>query len=158
MPCHLKKNKATGRMEVNADYHQEKIQEDLDFGLPAEEAVIDRLSKHFKESITAMPKGWGYDAESKQARYEIKTRKGVGFDTYETQIIPHHKLRHKTRGKELTFVFNLTDGIYYINYEQEQFNKYEDEFIGASRSENGVALWNRVLHIHIPKGDLKLLR
>lgn len=120
---------------------------DLEFGLTKEDAVIKRLSEHFGDDIIkTTDKFCKYDAYGKVNKYEIKSRRNKK-DAYATTIIPVHK----TIEGELYFVFNFTDGLYYIKYEEEKFSKYEQKNIGTYRY---GARYNPVEHYCIPVCDL----
>jgi len=123
---------------------------DLEFGLAKEEAVIKRLSEYFCDDIVKTEdKFCKYDAYGKVNKYEIKSRRNKK-DAYPTTIIPVHK---KVDG-DLVFVFNFTDGLYYIKYDDEKFRTYEQKNIGTYRY---GAKYNPVEHYCIPVGDLTLI-
>jgi hypothetical protein len=112
----------------------EIIREDCNFGIPQEPTVISKLAVHFMEDI--IPSGNPYsrwDASSETTKYEIKSRRNT-HDKYPTTIIPVDKT---TVAGRLVFVFNFTDGLYYIVFNQQQFSRYEIRDISAIRG-NGV--------------------
>jgi hypothetical protein len=120
---------------------------DLEFGLAKEAEVIKRLSEHFCDDIVKTEdKFCKYDAYGKINKYEIKSRRNKK-DAYPTTIIP----AHKTMEGDLYFVFNFTDGLYYIKYDDEKFSKYETRKIGTYRM---GARYNPLDHFCIPVGDL----
>ena len=123
---------------------------DLEFGLAKEEAVIKQLSEHFCDDIIkTTDKFCKWDAYGKINKYEIKSRRNKK-DAYPTTIIPVHK---KVEG-ELIFVFNFTDGLYYIQYNEDKFSKYDIKNIGTYRY---GASYNPLPHYHIPVSELSLI-
>jgi hypothetical protein len=120
---------------------------DLEFGLTKEDAVIKKLSEHFCDDIVkTTDKFCKYDAYGKVNKYEIKSRRNKR-DAYPTTIIPVHK----TIEGELYFVFNFTDGLFYIKYDEDKFSKYDKKDVGTYRY---GAKYNPSPHYHIPVGDL----
>jgi len=137
----------------NVNDSETVVKEDLEFGTKVEPAVIKKLERFFNEPIKQMPEGSYYDAESDTARYEIKTRR-FPFATHETTYIPNSKFFSKIQGKELRFVFNFTDGMYFIDYNQNTFEKYEEDLIEADRCRGGVYKKTKELHTLISVADL----
>jgi len=107
------------------------IQKDRDFGLPQEWTVISKLSVHFEEPIEPEKNKYSkWDASSPTTKYEIKSRRNP-YKQYPTTIIPVDKTEVQGR---LVFVFNFTNGLYYIVYEKEKFSQYEIKDIPAFRT------------------------
>jgi hypothetical protein len=108
----------------------EILNRDLNFGFAKEEQVIHKLSNHFNETCEPTPRYCKYDAISPTKKFEIKSRRNK-HNTYPTTIIPVDK--SEVEG-ELYFVFNFEDGLYYIEYNEEAFEKYEIRDISAVRT------------------------
>ena len=107
------------------------LQNDLAWGVPQEPTVISKLALHFDEPIKkelAQYSKW--DASSPTTKYEIKSRRNK-YRQYPTTIIPVDKTEVSGR---LVFVFNFTDGLYYIVYDKEKFDQYEIKDIPAFRA------------------------
>lgn len=133
--------------------NRKKLQDDLDYGLPKENPVIDTLKKWFEEEITKSTYQYcPHDGFSKTTEYEIKSRRNR-YNQYPTTIIPCSKIRNMKRDR-LVFVFNFTDGLYYIQYDKEKFAKYEIKMVEAVRKRGGVIGKNLEPHFFIPIGDL----
>jgi len=114
------------------------------FGLANEQPVIDRLQTYFNEIITKTEERYClYDGYSENCKYEIKTRRNK-YSTYPTTLVGINKL--KVKGN-LRFVFSFTDGLYYIDYDEELFNTFDVK--ETIYSKNGTLLRN-VAHIFIP--------
>lgn len=114
----------------------EVLNADLAFGLPKEEGVIRTLGKYFNESIEKAKNQYSrYDASSETTKYEIKSRRNT-YSAFPTTIIPVDKTE-SVKDSRLVFVFNFSNGLYYIVYDKEQFAKYEIKDIRAFRK-NGI--------------------
>ena len=131
----------------------ELLNADLAFGLPKEDPVIDKLRKHFEEEITkSVYQYCPHDGFNKTTEYEIKSRRNR-YNQYPTTIIPVSKIRNMKRDR-LVFVFNFTDGLYYIEYDKEIFGKYEIKMVEAVRKRSGVVGKTLEPHFFIPICDL----
>jgi hypothetical protein len=128
----------------------EILNADLAYGLPKENLVISRLSEYFNEKIDKAEYQFSpFDASSETTKYEIKSRRNR-YKAYPTTIIPVDKCE-RIKGERLVFVFNFTDGLYYIVYNKETFAKYNIQEVEAVRSK-GVRTLKP--HFFIPIGDL----
>ena len=126
------------------------LKADLAFGLPKEDAVIETLSGFFNENIEKSKNPYSrYDASSKTTKYEIKSRRNC-YLKYPTTIIPVDKTEC-INGDRLVFVFNFTDGLYYIEYDKDKFAKYEVKQVEAVRK-GGIRTLKD--HFFIPIQDL----
>jgi hypothetical protein len=131
-------NYLSGNKVPNQDLRS--LEKDRKFGLSNEQPVIELLKIHFCENITpSVGRYCPYDGESPTCKYEIKTRRNK-YNTYPTTIITVKKM--KTVGK-LRFVFSFTDGLYYIEYNREQFSQFKTQDITRVGSKPN-------LHILIP--------
>jgi hypothetical protein len=131
----------------------EILNADLAFGLPKEDPVLDKLRKHFEEEIAKSTYQYcPHDGFSKTTEYEIKSRRNR-YNQYPTTIIPCSKVRNMKRDR-LVFVFNFTDGLYYIEYDKEKFAKYEIKMVEAVRKRSGVVGKTLEPHFFIPIGEL----
>ena len=101
---------------------------DIQFGLEREDVILQSVKKYFdtKKMIKSLNKYCVYDAEdtSTHTRYEIKARRNK-YNAYPTTIIPYHKRNGAKNTKRLIFVFGFTDGLYYIEYNEDLFNQFE---------------------------------
>jgi hypothetical protein len=125
---------------------------DLLFGLSAEEKVINKLSVKFNEPIKKTEEQYcRYDAVGESGtKYEIKTRRNKMFAFPDT-IIPLHKASVTGR---LVFVFNFTDKLAYIEYNETKFREFKVSNISAIRK-GGVR--TSIPHFHIPINQLTVL-
>jgi len=125
------------------------LKNDIEFGLANEYPVIYKLSQHFNETIEKTKEKYcQYDAFSLTTKYEIKSRR-CKSSTYDTTILPVHKVANIN--DRLVFVFHFTDGLFYIVYDKELFDKFEKRNVTYYRE--GIAN-NAVLHFFIPIKNL----
>ena len=128
-----------------------KIEQDLAFGLPKEDAIINNLSTYFQTQIEKTTQYCVYDAhdiEDNNIKYEIKSRR-CKHTQYPTTIIPVHKT--KVSHKILKFVFHFTTGLFYITYDKNLFDTFNIKSVGAYRK-NGEFTYEP--HYEIPIGML----
>ena len=130
----------------------EILNADLLFGLSAEEKVINKLSVKFNEPIKKTEDQYcRYDAVGETGtKYEIKTRRNR-MNAFADTIIPVHKTGVEGR---LVFVFNFTDKLAYIVYNEDEFREFKISDISAVRK-GGVR--TSIPHYHIPIARLTLL-
>ena len=120
---------------------------DFKFGTEQEDIVLPKIQNFFKREIC---KSEGRYAKSDfyddEYYYEMKSRT-IAYQKYPTTMITEDKFRDD---KKLILLFNFTDGLYYIEYDKEKFEKYErKEFSRA-----GVS-WNVKPHCYINISDLQ---
>jgi hypothetical protein len=130
----------------------EILNADLVFGLSAEQKVINQLSAKFNESIKKTEdKYCRYDALGESGtKYEIKTRRNR-MNAFPDTIIPVHKTAVEGR---LVFVFNFTDKLAYIVYNETDFRGFEIRNVSAVRK-GGVR--TSIPHYCIPIDKLVVL-
>jgi hypothetical protein len=117
---------------------------DVTFGLRKQPLVVELLTNSYDEPLTETKhKFCKYDAFSTTTKYEIKSRRCC-YNTFLTTIIPV-KVRNVT--ERLVFVFHFTDGLYYIVYDKDLFETFEQETITYHRTSG---LNEPVLHFMIP--------
>lgn len=91
---------------------------DYRFGKSQEDLILPRVKNFFKEAeLKSTDKFSKWDFEGEHTVYELKSR-NVTKNTYPTTILPADKVGCD---KEQVFLFNFTDGLYYIKYNAEQF-------------------------------------
>ena len=111
---------------------------DLSFGATGENFVLPIINNFFND--TAIPFEDIYstqDFHSCKNVYELKSRK-VKHDMYSTAIIGCNKavLKPQDKGKDLYFIFNYLDGVFYIRYDEELFKTFNKKsFCRHARSD-----------------------
>ena len=101
------------------------FKQDNQFGLNQEREIIPILEKYFKEKI--IPSQYKYekdDGASDTAVYEIKSRTNASNAFTETLIGANKVIPNCSKIQR--FVFNFTDGIYYIEYDKELFDTFDN--------------------------------
>jgi hypothetical protein len=108
------------------------LKNDISFGLLNQTIVIDSLREYFNDDIIEIieDKYSQYDAISSTTLYEIKCRR-CSYMQYDTTIVPVHKT--KNIQQRLLFIFRFTDGLYYIEYDHNLFDTFEQKYITVYR-------------------------
>jgi len=125
------------------------LKNDIEYGLNAEKDVIKKLCDYFDEVILKNTFQYSiYDAKCKQTQtnYEIKSRRNCK-KKYPTTIVSYNKIMKKQENEKLIFVFQFTDGLYFIEYNPKLFSTFEIQDIIYYRE--GVSP-KPVKHICIP--------
>jgi hypothetical protein len=117
----------------------EKFQKDYDYGKSVEGNVLNTIQTYFHDSdITSIQNPYSvYDFKSKTKRFELKSRNNTK-NRYATTMIGENKVLDASKFKgEYIFLFNFTDGLYYIKYDQQVFDTFEVDIRG--RKDRGYA-------------------
>lgn len=129
------------------------LQEDIEIGKQGEIDVLPSLQKFFGDnSITSTNNQYSrYDfIGSNKTRYEVKTRTN-SVHLYDDTLIPLSKLK-QCKDNIVYFIFNFTDGIYYIKYNKELFDTFKvEEFRRKPRF--GIVDY-RQKYVYIPVKEL----
>lgn len=116
---------------TNLTPNQVSLNSDYSFGVSQEQFVINKMIKYFGEEIQKTTERYcAYDFTSPTTKYELKSRR-ISSTAYPTTIIACDKARVEGR---LVFLFNFTDGLFYIVFDLEKFAKYEVKKVSAIRS------------------------
>ena len=97
---------------------------DYAFGKTHEERSLIKLCRFFNEEIFPTTQYCKWDYESATAIYEMKSRT-VSSNTYEDVMINYSKIQPFNNKKPQYFLFNFTDGIFYIKYNEDLFMDFE---------------------------------
>jgi hypothetical protein len=97
------------------------FQRDYTFGTSEEEKLLPKLAEFFNEPLRKTHKTCRWDYESDTTCYEMKSRKNT-YSAYPTTLLPFDKI---TGEKKQVFLFNFTDGLYYIEYDPVLFETFE---------------------------------
>jgi len=128
------------------------VQDDLKYGYANESKMLELLNSTFSDTFRNTKELHGeycnYDFEgSSGKKIEMKSRRNKYADFSKT-IIPVHKC--KNANSPNVFVFQFTDGAYYIEYDEDEFNSYEIKNIVSNRKNK----CENKPHYFIPIGDL----
>jgi hypothetical protein len=111
---------------------------DLSFGATGEHFVLPLINQFFNDQAVAYEEMYStQDYHSCSKVYELKSRR-IKHDAYSTAIIGCNKavLNPADKGKDLYFLFNYTDGLYFIKYEPAIFATFNKRsFCRHSRSD-----------------------
>lgn len=100
------------------------FQRDYQYGIQQQSALLPKLEEFFKDDLKeAKSKFAKYDYEGKTTSYELKSRNNAK-DTYPTTCLPFDKIC-QSHTKKQVYLFNFTDGLYYIEYEKSLFDTFE---------------------------------
>ena len=124
------------------------FKEDYAKGKSNEKKVLEIIRKYFNDDIKQV--GGVYspnDYKGKTRRYELKSR-NIEYKRYPTIMIGKNKLI-----KDIVLLFLFTDGLYYIEYEEEEFKNFEG---GTFQREERVDKIDMASHVvYIPMDKLK---
>jgi hypothetical protein len=125
--------------------------EDYNAGTNSETEIRYALEEVFDTKLTKTSKFHRMDFEGDLCWIEVKTRFGVSSETYPTMLIPESKVIFALEAtKPVYFVFALTDGIFYCQFDKANFTTYKQESVCRFDRGEQVA----VRHLHIPCSDL----
>ena len=120
---------------------------DYKFGDIQEEIILPIIQSFFGTNINrSLDQYSKFDFFDDDCYYELKSRTN-NVSKYPTTMITADKINDD---KKTIFIFNFTDGIFYIEYNKEQFDTYEQRLFSRA-----CISWNEKLHYFIPISDLK---
>jgi hypothetical protein len=110
--------------------YKQKFNKDYKFGIDQEIKIKSIIETAFKIKVNktnSMYNPYDYYCESNKTFYELKSRNNT-YDAYPTTMLGMNKLNFRMDlldDKKFVFLFNFTDGLYYINYEKTLFDTFE---------------------------------
>lgn len=123
-----------------------KLKRDLNFGKEKEKELLIVLQEYFKDDINIINEKYcSYDYKGIKNIYELKSRR-CNYNKYQETLIAVDKIR-----PNIIFIFSFIDGIYYIKYDELQFNNYKTEMF--KRYDRGY-IDKKKLYLYIPIIDL----
>jgi hypothetical protein len=121
-------------------------QQDFIYGIEKENEVVKKIRKFFNRDIKKNAERYAkFDFEDDEYNYELKSRK-FNYSKFPTTMITENKLCGQ---KRLILLFNFTDALYYIEYDEIKFATYERR----NFSRAGID-FDRKIHVYIPINDL----
>jgi hypothetical protein len=125
--------------------------EDYTAGINSESEIVSALEEVFDTKLYKTSKFHRMDFEGDNVWIEVKTRFNVSSTTYPTMLIPESKILFALEAtKPVFFVFALTDGIFYCQFNKEKFDTYKKERVCRFDRNEEIA----IKHRHIPCSDL----
>jgi hypothetical protein len=121
------------------------------FGKQQEIKILPIIEEYFNDNITQTTNQYDkYDFISTLYNFELKSRTNI-YKKYNTTMITGNKL--KETDKQLILLFNFTDSLYYIKYNEEVFNTFEKKLF----KREGVCTYP-LEHFFIPIEKLTLIK
>jgi hypothetical protein len=132
------------------------FQDDYNKGLEAQKKLLPILRDFFKDDSIeeTQDKFCPYDYIGLNKKLELKTR-FIKHNQYKTAMLDSNKLSNITEGTKYYIIYNYQDGIYYIEYNKEQFCKYEQKDFQRTGRSDKTDINKKVLYI--PYQDLKII-
>lgn len=97
---------------------------DYRLGTQAESALLPIFNRYFNTTFTPTKQYDPMDYTSPAYDLELKTRTNKR-NQYPTTMLPYSKILHaKSSPRKTLFVFNFTDGLYYIAYDDILFSSF----------------------------------
>ena len=121
------------------------------FGKKQEALVLPIIRDYFKDNYIRPTEGQycRFDFTSDLIDFELKSRTNNSIK-YPTTMITANKLISE---KRIILLFSFTDGLYYIEYDEDIFNTFDRQNFQRSGGE-----WRESEHIYIPIDYLKLIK
>jgi hypothetical protein len=130
-------------------YHDDYL-----WGKAEENYTYPILKAYFKTDLKQYPNQYDdFDFYDDKTEYEQKSRK-FNYNKYdETMISLNKTMKQSANGKDIILIFNFTDGIYWIKYDEQLFNTFRRESFSRAGYD-----WDKKDHIYIPIKYLKLVK
>lgn len=97
------------------------LNDDCKYGNEKELIILPIINKYFNRNIIKLTDKYSkYDYEDAIYKYELKSRTN-NYNKYPTTLIACDKLTNN----KIIFLFNFTDGLYYIEYDRKLFSKFD---------------------------------
>jgi len=96
---------------------------DCKFGNDCEDTLFSKIREKYGEDIIKTSRYDTFDYENATTQIELKNRR-CKHNTYPSMMIGLNKLKkaeQTKKNRKTIFLFNFTDGLYYWNYDKEQY-------------------------------------
>lgn len=109
-----------------------KKQLDIQFGKKKEQEVCPLLETFFGEKLhkARLPNGeeneydrWDFLNETETKRFELKGRR-IKHDKFPTALLNQSKITNQLPNVDYTYIWDYTDGIYYLPYTKELWDTF----------------------------------
>ena len=98
------------------------FKEDYEYGINKQNENLEKIRDFFKDDIRQIEDRYSKsDFKGNNYYYEMKSRK-IRHDLYPTFMFSTDKIREK-----LIMIYCYIDGLFYIEYNEELFNKFRKE-------------------------------
>jgi len=123
------------------------------FGKAQEARVLPIITEYFKDEIVPTVGQYAkYDFVSPTSNYELKSRT-CKHNNYNDTMITFDKMCGCDATKRLFLLFNFTDGLYFVEYNELKFSQYRMEMFSRARLD-----FDEKQHTFIPVEDLTLIQ
>lgn len=120
------------------------------YGKEKEIEILPKLSAYFEREIIANQERYSkFDFTDDKFNYELKSRTNR-LSAYPTTMITKNKI--EDNDKPTLLIFNYTDCLAFIEYNEEQFKNYHVEEFSRARQD-----WDKKPHIYIPVNHLTVI-
>jgi hypothetical protein len=131
--------------------YKQKVQRDYKFGIFQENEKQKIIDKYLNLNTIKLSDNHCYDFydANNKTFIEIKSR-NVQYNTYPDTVVGKNKIDYissQSNDHTFYFIFNFTDGMYYIKYEKELFETFTVKLFG--RYDRGRKEFNNYLFIPI---------
>lgn len=122
------------------------FKQDYCFGLKKEDELLPIIRTFFDRDIQkSTNKFERFDYSDDKYKYELKSRQNE-YTKYPTTLIPADKIC-----KRIIFLFNFTDGLYYIKYRKSKFNTFEKKMFVRNQRSDFNDLQKEYIYIPVDK-------
>jgi hypothetical protein len=120
------------------------FKQDYSYGLKKEDQLLPVIKSYFNRDIQkSTNKFEKFDFFDEKYKYELKSRNN-SYDKYPTTLICADKVC-----KRIIFLFNFTDGLYYIKYRKSKFNMFEKKMFVRNKRDDFNDLEKEYIYIPI---------
>jgi hypothetical protein len=93
------------------------------FGITQENSVSNKIELYFNDILTPTSRYCKYDFKGSKYLYELKSRNNK-YSQFPTTLIAKDKVLDNPELPQV-FIFNFTDGLYYIKYDKIVFDGFD---------------------------------
>lgn len=126
------------------------FKKDYVFGKNEEDDKFDLIKKVFGNDLKKTNNFCKYDFFNDKYIIELKSRNN-NYNKFATTLLPADKILKNIEQKQI-FIFNFTDGLYYIEYDENKFNNYPNEKFVRNKRNDFNDLYKP--YYYIPINDL----
>ena len=121
------------------------------YGSKKEVQILPLLREHFGEGVKKNDERYAkYDYWDENFNYEVKSRTNK-MRAYPTTMITKNKVEGSD--KDVILLFNYTDCLAYIKYDEEQFKTYQVQNFSRAGLD-----WDEKPHLYIPIDHLSIIK
>lgn len=116
-------NSSASRKQERKIANNPVYQADQIYGQAKEKELLPILSSYFNFKLKPKHRYFVFDYECDTAFIELKSRRGIRTE-YPTTIVGKNKIDYADKcGKDVYFVFDFSDGLFYWKYNREEIGE-----------------------------------